>query len=136
MIQSISVGGGAALILSAFAATFMPDTPIKVHSLSYDGGYVVQDSTITSSNDFVYLQHRAEVIDVDTGMPVPGCSGVGSGNYQVGRSTTRAPLNDWTSAPWCGPDALSPGEYHLRVVYSWGSDRQVAARSDRFEVSK
>lgn len=135
MIQSITAGAFVAVAVSAAISLVIPEKPIAVHSLSYQNGNIVQDRTIEADGDVFFMRWQAEIVNANTGRPLPHCVGSGSWNYTAGRLEVAIPLSEWTGSEFCTPSSLPPGEYYPRAVYIWG-DNQLSARGEAFTVKE
>ena len=125
--QSVAVGGGLALLLSALFAPAPPS--IQVHSLRYDAGDIIQERTVAMPA--VVAEWRAEIVS-KSGAVVPYCQGQGFWRYSGGTSSPRFSVQEWVGNPLCD---LDPGFYYPRATYGNGSF-EVVARGDVFEVTK
>lgn len=116
---------GGALNLAISAA--LPDiSPIVVHDLSYAGGVVYQDRTVTTagSNTTFPARWSAFVVDTRTGLPVDACAGEGFWAYPEGRKTYPIPLPDWVGSEACTASHLREhvGPFKLVAAWHWGND--------------
>jgi hypothetical protein len=115
--QVIATGSGMGAVAVFVLNAVFPPPPIEVHSLTYNSGFIVQERTINAPGPTFTAAWTAQVIDVTTGKPAPGCVGVGSWDYKVGPYTARLPLSEWVGSP-C---KLSPGQYQPWAQYKAGS---------------
>jgi hypothetical protein len=133
MSQTAAAGGIIILALLGVSKAILPHAPpITVHSISLDPvtGIVTQDRTATAKNwnDPVRLMNwAAQVVDLDTGNSIPGCTGSGSWPYKVGRVSADLPLEEWVGNERCRLEGLDR-TFFLRAVYS-ADGIQVVAES-------
>ena len=109
--------------------------PITINSLAFDGVNVQQDRTVRANSDagIFWAQWAADVVNAETGTPVPHCQGSGSWNYKSGQRVVTMDLAQWTGNAACLRDALLPGVYRLQATWHWGGE-QTSAVSQPFEV--
>lgn len=128
--QTVMGAGVLALAMQAAWAILGPTpSPIIIHELRYDRGYIVQDRTITSDGPFKAVW-EAQIISRATGEVVKDCHGSGVWDYESGRIAPRIPLAEWVGNPLCDPSA---GVYIPIATYSAGEFR-IVARGEEFEV--
>lgn len=121
--QTMFGGGILVVVGSAILQSILPGpSPIVVHSLSYENGFVTQDRTVSADDGVFFAQWRAEVVDVADDYPVANCSGSGSWNYPSGRSAPEMSLPVWTGNPLCDESQL-PDQFYLRATWVWGDDQ-------------
>jgi hypothetical protein len=122
------VGVVALSAIGTLAANLvLPPPPlIVINSLQYDNGMITQDRTVNSDAEVVFMEWRAEIVDVRSGEPVPECQGQGTWNYASGRKVARMTLARWTGNDDCAASALtSPEGYFPRATYTWGENQVV-----------
>ena len=125
----IALGGVAVIGAIQFAlveplkrAVLPPEPPIVVHSLEWRDGAIVQDRTVTSDGKFT-AAWQAEIRDVSTGLPVPGCYGSGVWTYDPGRIAPEIPLAEWVGNPDC---RLARECYQANATYEAGTFKTTA----------
>jgi hypothetical protein len=101
-------------------------SPIQVHSLRYEGGYIVQERTVEMPA--VVAEWKAEIV-TKSGEVVPNCHGSGFWRYAGGYSAPRFSVAEWVGNPLC---VIPPGEYFPRATYSNGAF-EVVKRGDFFK---
>lgn len=128
--SQFAVGFVAVLGLGQLALTsILPEPkPITVHSLTYEGGAIFQDRTVTAEDEFFPAQWRAYVMDAATDKPIPECTGEGFWPYKTGRGTFELPLAEWTGNAACTVEFLRSygGEFYPVASWHWGNDFEKA----------
>jgi hypothetical protein len=119
--QSILTGAGFGAFVSMLASAFVTPPPIEVRSLTYDAGYIVQDRTVSTTGPWSAIWD-AQILDVATGKPAPGCDGSGVWSYPPGDLVARVPLAEWVGSA-C---TLGPGKYQPVATYRAGEFKTVA----------
>lgn len=133
--QTVFGSGILVVVGSAILQSVLPGpSPIVVHELSYDSGFVTQDRTVSVEDGVFFAQWRAEVVEATSGSLVADCAGEGSWNYTSGRSAPEMTLQRWTGNEACDESKL-PDEFYLRATWVWGDD-QTSKESIVYEVSK
>ena len=132
----IALGGAAIIGAIQFAiveplkrVVLPPGPPIVVHSIEWRDGSIVQDRTVTSDGKFT-AAWQAEIRDVATGLPVPGCYGSGVWGYEPGRIAPEIPLAEWVGNSDC---RLDIGRYQAIATYEAGTFK-ATARSPVFTL--
>lgn len=144
-VTSAIVGLVAALGISAATDAVAPK-PIDVHDLHMEptcqwagrewAGCIAQDRTVTPAGNAEAHSALwfAEIIQAETGNPVPWCIGSGGADYRAGRNTVVIPLPLWTGAADCTLASLPPGTYQPRAVWRWGTEEETHT-GHSFEVT-
>jgi|GEM_PF-3892041 len=136
MIHSIQTGIGVVFLAtfgSLTVGSFIPDPhPIKVHDLYFDGRNMIQDRTISASDDGEFsMQWSAKIVKAGTDEVIPGCIGSDWYIYPSGHKAAEMPLEVWVGNDLCKYDDLPPGQYEPVGSWVWG-DSQVSKRGQLF----
>jgi hypothetical protein len=129
-LSALAVGS----VVGLLASNVIPSVaPIRVNSLTYSMGRIIEDHTVAFSNEEVALGSSRAIRFADSDDLVPNCSGILDRNYLVGRFVRTAPLAEWIGDPECTPESLAPGKYVPVEIYVAGSV-QVLKRGEPFTI--
>ena len=120
---NLTVGIPAMALFGSFmVGAILPEPPpIEVHDLTYSGGVITQDRTISADGELFYADWAAEIVDAQTGVVV--CRGSGHFPYPVGRKAAEMTVDVWTGDVGCLARLDASREYFPRAVWFWGDDQ-------------